>query len=84
MFIDENNYECNMSCFYLQEAGEVAQRQGANLRTDGVQALRKSISAYKRAGFPSQVNIRCFHKANINILLVTFYCIISSVYGLTI
>jgi hypothetical protein len=59
----------------------VNQRQGANY---GVQAFQKCISAYKKAGFPSQVNVQCFLKVIIKILLVTFYCIISSVSGLTI
>lgn len=61
---------------------EVAQRQGGELKTDGVQAFQKSISAYKKAGFPSQVNVRCFLKVVIKIWIVTFYCIISSVSGL--
>ena len=61
----------------------VFQGEDAELKTDGVQAFQKSISAYKKAGFPSQVNVQCFLKV-IKILLVTFYCIISSVSGLTI
>jgi hypothetical protein len=36
---------------------EVAQRQGGELKTDGVQAFQKSISAYKKAGFPSQAKL---------------------------
>jgi hypothetical protein len=69
MFIDESNYECNMS-FLLQvpemEIGsqwEVFQGDGAELKTDGVPAFQKSISAYKRAGFPSQVNVQFFQKS---------------------
>ena len=41
---------------------EVAQRQGAELTTDGVQAFQETISAYEKAGFPSQVNVHCFQK----------------------
>ena len=62
---------------------EDVQMQGAELKTDGVQALQTSISAYKKAGFPSQVNVQCFQKVIIKILLVTFYCILSSASGLT-
>jgi hypothetical protein len=58
---------------------EVGQRQSASY-----QAFQKSISAYEKAGFPSQVNVQCFLKVIINVLLVTFYCTISSVSGLTI
>ena len=35
----------------------VFQEEDAELKTDGVQAFQKSISAYKKAGFPSQVNV---------------------------
>jgi len=91
MFIDESNYECNTGCIYLQfqdlvfeSQWTVTQTDGAELKTDGVQALQESISAYKRAGFPSQVNVPCFLNVIIKILLVTFYFIISSVSGLTI
>jgi len=60
-----------------------AQMQCAELRTDGVQVFQTSISAYKKAGFPSQVNVQCFLKVIIKIWMVTFYCI-SSVSGLII
>ena len=69
LFIDEKNYECNISCFYLQLAGMfqfyggVTQSDGAELKTDGVQAFQKSVSAYKRAGSPSQVNVQCLKKS---------------------
>jgi hypothetical protein len=62
----------------------VSQRDGAELQTDGAQAFQTSISAYKEAGFPSKVNVQCFLKVIIKILLVTFYRIKSSVSGLTI
>jgi hypothetical protein len=70
MFIDQSIYGCNMSCFYVQVAGMVAGSQrlvpemqsAPDLKTDGVQAFQKSISAYKKAGFPSQVNVQCFQK----------------------
>ena len=58
---------------------EVYQRQSASY-----QAFQESISAYEKAGFPSQVNVQCFLKVIINVLLVKFYCIITSVTGLTI
>jgi hypothetical protein len=67
MFIDESNYECNTGCFYFQLAEvacesqrEVFQRVGADILTVGVRDLKKSISAYKKAGVPSQVNVQCF------------------------
>ena len=60
---------------------EIVQRQSASYV---VQAFQKSISAYEQAGFPSQVNVPCFLKVIIKALLFTFYCIISSVSGLTI
>jgi len=63
---------------------ELFERQSRELRTDGVQAFQKSISAYKKAGFPSQVNVQCFLKVTIKIWMVTFYCIIPSVSGLII
>jgi hypothetical protein len=75
MFIDESNCDCHTGCFYLQleelafgSQRTVTQRNGAELKTDGVQALQKSISAYKKAGFPSQVNVQCFLK------VITKYC----------
>jgi len=36
---------------------EPAERQAGGLRTDGVQAFQTSISAYKKAGFPSQAKL---------------------------
>jgi hypothetical protein len=58
-----------MGCIYLQFEGlafgsqwMVTQTDGAELKTDGVQAFQKSISAYKKAGFPSQVNVQCVQK----------------------
>jgi hypothetical protein len=36
---------------------EIFQREDTELKTDGVQEFQKSISAYKKAGFPSQVNV---------------------------
>jgi len=60
----KDNYECSTGCFYLQLAEaacgsqlKVFQRDGAELKTDGVQASQKSISAYKKTGVPSQVNV---------------------------
>jgi hypothetical protein len=38
------------------------QGYGAELKTDGVQAFQKNVSAYKKAGFPSQVNVQCLIK----------------------
>ena len=80
-----------MGCIYLQleelvfgSQWEVTQTDGAELKTDGVQDLQESISAYKKAGFPSQVNVQCFQKVIIKILLVTFYCTLSSSSELTI
>ena len=80
MFIDKRNYECNTGFIYLQledlafeSQWEVTQTDGAELKTDGVQAFRKSISAYKNAGFPSQVNVPCFLKVITKKLLVTFF-----------
>jgi len=91
MLIDESNYECNTGCIYLQLEGlafgsqwTVTQTDGTELKTDAVQALQRGISAYKKAGFPSEVNVQCFLKVIIKILLVTFYFIMSPVYGLTI
>jgi len=36
---------------------ELCEKQSRELRTDGVQAFQKSISAYKKAGFPSQAKL---------------------------
>jgi len=53
-----------MGCIYLQfeelafgSQWEVFQMDGAELETDGVQALQKSIRAYKKAGVTVQVNV---------------------------
>jgi len=69
MFIDKTNYECNTGCIYFQGAELTFESQmsftqwdGAELKTDGVRAFQKSISAYEKAGFPSEVNEQCFQK----------------------
>jgi hypothetical protein len=41
---------------------EAIQSDDAELKTDGVQAFQRSISAYQEAGVPSQVNEQCFPK----------------------
>jgi hypothetical protein len=55
------------------------QWDGAELKTDGVREFQKSISAYEKAGFPSEVIVQCFQKVIIKKLFVTFYYIIFSV-----
>jgi len=36
---------------------EVSQWDGAELKIDGAQALQKRITAYKKVGVPSQLNV---------------------------